>query len=78
MIKPSPLLTFVLLYAEFGVQSPFVPALLRDRGIQAEDLGFVLAAAMVVRVIAGPMVAHAADLVRRHTRSYSAARCSPP
>jgi PPP family 3-phenylpropionic acid transporter len=71
MSKPSPLLTFVviyaLLYAGFGMQSPFVPALLRDRGFQAQDLGFVLAAAMIVRVIAGPMVAHAADLVQRHT-----------
>ena len=71
MMKPPPLLTFVvlyaLLYAGFGMQSPFVPALLRERGFQAQDLGFLLAAAMVVRVIAGPTVAHAADLVRRHT-----------
>ncbi len=59
--------TYALLYAGFGMQSPFVPALLRDRGLQVQDLGFVLAAAMVVRVIAGPIVAHVADLVRRHT-----------
>jgi PPP family 3-phenylpropionic acid transporter len=71
MSKPSPLLTFVvlyaLLYAGFGMQSPFFPALLRDRGFEAQDLGFLLAAAMVVRVIAGPLLAHAADLLRRHT-----------
>ena len=71
MPKLSPLLAFVatyaLLYAGFGMQSPFVPALLRERGLQAQDLGFVLAAAMVVRVIAGPIVAHAADLAHRHT-----------
>src|SRR5262249_45387401 len=71
MPKPSPLLTFVatyaLLYAGFGMQSPFVPALLRDSGFQTRQLGLALAAAMVVRVIAGPFVAHAADFVRRHT-----------
>ena len=85
MPKLSPLLAFVaiyaLLYAGFGMQSPFVPALLRERGLQAQDLTaatlllapsvgnhvFVLAAAMVVRVIAGPIVAHAADLAHRHT-----------
>ena len=70
MTKHSPLLTFVatyaLLYAGFGMQSPFFPALLRDRGFQAQDLGLVLAAAMIVRVIAGPVVAHAADLAHRH------------
>jgi MFS_1 like family len=54
-------------YAGFGMQSPFVPALLRDRGFQSQDLGFLFAAAMVVRVVAGPMVARTADLVRRHT-----------
>ncbi len=71
MVKLSPLLTFVaiyaLLYAGFGMQSPFVPALLGERGLQPQDLGFVLAAAMVVRVIAGPIVAHVADLMHRHT-----------
>ncbi len=68
----SPLLTFLatyaLLYAGFGMQSPFVPALLGERGLQAQDIGLVLAAAMVVRVIAGPLVAHAADRLHRHTR----------
>src|SRR6476646_5750019 len=71
VVQLSPLLTFVatyaLLYAGFGMQSPFVPALLGERGFQTQDLGFVLAAAMVVRVIAGPIVAHAADWVHRHT-----------
>jgi PPP family 3-phenylpropionic acid transporter len=71
MSKPPPLLTFVatyaLLYAGFGMQSPFVPALLRERGLQAQDLGVLLAAAMIVRVIAGPVAAHAADRVHRHT-----------
>ena len=59
--------TYALLYAAFGVQSPFVPALLGERGLPAQDIGLVLALAMVVRVLAGPLVAHAADRLRRHT-----------
>src|SRR4051794_23698633 len=61
------LTTYALLYGAFGMQSPFVPALLRERGLQAQDIGPVLAAAMVVRVLAGPVAAHAADRLRQHT-----------
>jgi PPP family 3-phenylpropionic acid transporter len=71
MSRPSALwlflTTYALLYGAFGMQSPFVPALLREHGLQAQDIGLVLAAAMVVRVLAGPVVAHAADRLRRHT-----------
>jgi MFS transporter, PPP family, 3-phenylpropionic acid transporter len=71
MSRPSALWfflnTYALLYGAFGMQSPFVPALLRERGLQAQDIGLVLAAAMIVRVFAGPVVAHAADRLRRHT-----------
>jgi PPP family 3-phenylpropionic acid transporter len=71
MPRTSPLLTFVatyaLLYAGFGMQSPFVPALLGERGLQAQDIGIVLAAGMTVRVIAGPVVAYVADRLHRHT-----------
>ena len=41
--------TYALLYGAFGVQSPFVPALLGERGLPTEDIGLVLAAAMIVR-----------------------------
>jgi PPP family 3-phenylpropionic acid transporter len=58
---------YALLYGAFGVQSPFVPALLGERGLQTEDIGLVLAAAMLVRVFAGPLVSHAADRLKRHT-----------
>lgn len=61
------LTTYALLYGAFGMQGPFVPALLRERGLQAQDIGLVLAAAMVVRVLAGPVAAHAADRLRQHT-----------
>jgi PPP family 3-phenylpropionic acid transporter len=71
MPRLPPLLTFLatyaLLYAGFGMQSPFVPALLGERGLQVQDIGFVLAAAMLVRVITAPVAAHAADRLHRHT-----------
>ena len=71
MSRPSALWFFLnvyaLLYGAFGMQSPFVPALLHERGLQAQDIGLVLAAAMIVRVFAGPLVAHAADRLGRHT-----------
>jgi MFS transporter, PPP family, 3-phenylpropionic acid transporter len=48
------LTTYALLYGAFSMQSPFVPMLLKERGLQAQDIGLVLSAAMVVRVLAGP------------------------
>ena len=61
------LAAYALLYGAFGVQSPFVPALLSERGLQPENIGLVLAGAMVVRLFAGPLVSHAADRFYRHT-----------
>jgi PPP family 3-phenylpropionic acid transporter len=64
---PMFLAVYVLLYAAFGVQSPFLPALLQDRGLHAAEIGIVLAASTAIRVLAGPMVGHAADRLREHT-----------
>ena len=69
--RPPPLPTFLavygLLYAAFGVQSPFLPALLSEQGLRAEEIGIVLAASTAIRVLAGPAVGHVADRLRRHT-----------
>jgi MFS transporter, PPP family, 3-phenylpropionic acid transporter len=64
---PTFLAVYALLYAAFGVQSPFLPALLRERGLHAEEIGIVLAASTAMRVLAGPAVGHAADRFRAHT-----------
>jgi MFS transporter, PPP family, 3-phenylpropionic acid transporter len=61
------LAVYALLYAAFGVQSPFLPALLRERGLHAEEIGIVLAASTAIRVLAGPVVGHTADRLRGHT-----------
>jgi PPP family 3-phenylpropionic acid transporter len=41
---PVFLAVYALLYAAFGVQSPFLPALLRERGLSAEEIGSAAAA----------------------------------
>jgi PPP family 3-phenylpropionic acid transporter len=66
---PMFLAVYALLYAAFGVQSPFLPALLRERGLHAEEIGIVLAASTAIRVLAGPVVGHTADRLQRRTRA---------
>jgi PPP family 3-phenylpropionic acid transporter len=66
-ILPAFIAVYALLYAAFGLQSPFLPALLRERGLPAAQLGIVLAASTAIRVVAGPVIGHAADRRRRHT-----------
>ena len=64
---PKFLAVYAFLYAAFGVQSPFLPALLREQGLHAEEIGIVLAASTAIRVLAGPAIGHAADRLHRHT-----------
>ena len=77
--RPPPLPTFLavygLLYAAFGVQSPFLPALLREQGLRAEEIGIVLGVPTAIRVFAGPAVGHVADRLGRPPR-WRSARCS--
>jgi PPP family 3-phenylpropionic acid transporter len=55
------LILFAALYAGFGVQSPFLPGLLQDRGLRPEAIGAVLAAGTMVRLAAGPLAGRLAD-----------------
>jgi PPP family 3-phenylpropionic acid transporter len=59
-VLPTFLAVNSLLYAAFGVQSPFLPELLREQGLRAEEIGIVLAASTAIRVLAGPAVGHVA------------------
>lgn len=52
---------FTFLYTAFGVQSPFVPILLQERGIEASLIGFFLAAGTAVKLVAAPIAGRAGD-----------------
>jgi MFS transporter, PPP family, 3-phenylpropionic acid transporter len=43
------LLLYVAMFAAFGVASPFLPALLHERGLGPSEIGAVLAAGTAVR-----------------------------
>ena len=64
---PEFVAVYGLLYAAFGVQSPFLPVLLGEQGLRPEEIGIVLAASTAMRVVAGPAIGHAADRLHRHT-----------
>jgi MFS family permease len=66
-ILPAFMLVYVLLYAAFGLESPFLPALLHERGLPAGELGVLLAASTAIRVFAGPAIAQSSDRLQRHT-----------
>jgi MFS transporter, PPP family, 3-phenylpropionic acid transporter len=59
------LLRFMILYATlfsaFGFASPFLPAFLAGRGLEPEELGFVLGAATALRLVCGPIAGRLAD-----------------
>jgi MFS transporter, PPP family, 3-phenylpropionic acid transporter len=55
------LVLFAALYAGFGVQSPYLPALLEDRGVRLEGIGIVLAAGTALWLVAGPAGGRLAD-----------------
>ena len=54
-------LLYAALYLGFGTESPFLPALLGERGLGPEKIGAVLALGTVVRLLAGPVAGAIAD-----------------
>ena len=55
------LVLFATLYAGFGVQSPYLPALLKEHGLSSEAIGTVLATGAVIRLATGPAAGRLAD-----------------
>ena len=55
------ILLYTALYAAFGVASPFWPIFFETRGLSPQEIGIVLAAAMLTRLLAGPTVGMLAD-----------------
>src|SRR6476659_9144943 len=60
------LLLYVTMFAAFGVASPFLPALLHERGLGPSEIGAVLAAGTAVRLITGPFISRLADRLGKH------------
>ena len=65
----APLSRFLLLYgvlfAAFGVASPFLPALLKQYGLTPSEIGVVLAAGTAIRLLTGPAGGRLADRTGR-------------
>jgi PPP family 3-phenylpropionic acid transporter len=55
---------YALMYAAFGVSSPFMPAFFEGRGLAPEQLGILFAAGTAVRLVSGPFVGRLADLTQ--------------
>jgi PPP family 3-phenylpropionic acid transporter len=54
---------YAALYAAFGVASPFWPKFFETRALTSQQIGLILAAAMLMRLVAGPLVGMLADLL---------------
>jgi PPP family 3-phenylpropionic acid transporter len=54
---------YAALYAAFGVASPFWPKFFETRALTAQQIGLILAAAMSMRLVAGPLVGMFADFL---------------
>ena len=59
---PSFIFLFAIMYAAFGVASPFWPRFFEWRGLTPEQLGLLLGIGTVVRLVAGPVVGRVADM----------------
>ena len=55
------ILLYALMYAAFGVASPFWPRFFETRGMSPEQIGLLLGLGTIVRLIAGPVAARVAD-----------------
>ena len=67
------LLLYGALYAAYGTESAYMPAFLRSHGVALEQIGLVLAAGTIVRIVAGPATGRLADHLGAHKLVVSAA-----
>ena len=63
---PGFLMLYAALYAAYGTESAYLPAFLRSQGLALEQIGLVLAAGTIVRIVAGPATGRLADHLRAH------------
>src|SRR4029453_17685589 len=55
---------YALMYAAFGVSSPFMPAFFQGRGLAPEQIGILFAGGTAVRLVSGPLGGRLADLTQ--------------
>ena len=55
---------YALMYAAFGVSSPFMPAFFEARGLIPEQIGLLFAIGTTLRLISGPFCGRLADLTQ--------------
>ena len=55
---------YALMYAAFGVSSPFMPAFFEAKGLTPEQLGVLFAAGTAIRLFSGPLGGRLADLTQ--------------
>jgi len=58
---PRFLTLYGLLYASFGVASPYLPTFIETRGIPAEQIGLIFATGTAVRLLSAPLAGRMAD-----------------
>ena len=67
------ILLYVLMYAAFGVASPFWPRFFETRGMSPQQIGLLLGLGTIIRLIAGPVAARVADRLQRLRQVLAAA-----
>ena len=55
------IILFALMYAAFGVSSPFLPAFFQEQGLTPDQLGILLGVVTAVRLVSGPLCGRLAD-----------------
>ncbi len=59
---------YVAMFGTVGVMGPFLPVWLKDRALEPEEIGVIMAALAWTRVVVNPLAAHVADTTGRRKR----------
>ena len=70
---PGYLILYTALYLAYGTESAYLPAFLANHGLSLEQIGLVLAAGTIVRIVTGPVTGRLADHLDARKRVLSIA-----
>ena len=75
---PRFMLLYAVMYAGFGVASPFLPAFVSARGLSAAQIGLMFGAGTAVRLLTAPLAGRTGDVLQgSEPCSWSAPRLPP-